>query len=244
MGKLIVAAALALVVGLFVGGLGPRAELARTRKELDEARLAATRAGGSNGVLPFALGGLLSQAGRGQPGRGTPPRFQVPPHQEPVVGGEAAPAPTEAQEGADGGRGVNGTAEAFAVAKAAAALRASQYRSAFAEAARLSPEADSALSAVVAEMNQELGKAATEIGAQLASRTRLAPRDMADIGARVLDVYRRADDRFKASLDQQGREALDKTDFDLLTQIDLGAVEGLAAQLSRLQMSEPSRSAQ
>ena len=51
---------------------------------------------------------------------------------------------------------------------------------------------------------------------------------MADIGAQVLDIYRQADDRFKAGLDDNGRSALDRTDFDLLTQVDLGAFERLA----------------
>jgi hypothetical protein len=57
---------------------------------------------------------------------------------------------------------------------------------------------------------------------------------MADIGARVLDIYRRADDQFKASLDENGRAAARKTDFDLLTQIDVGAFERLGQTLETL----------
>jgi hypothetical protein len=59
---------------------------------------------------------------------------------------------------------------------------------------------------------------------------------MADVGAKVLDIYRRADDRFKAGLDQRGRQALEATDFDLLTQVDLGAFERLAERLSTMDL--------
>jgi hypothetical protein len=88
-------------------------------------------------------------------------------------------------------------------------------------------------------MNAELTKVADEVANQLRGRPKLAPRDMADIGARVLDVYRQADDRFKQTLDQRGKAALQNTDFDLLTQVDLGAFERLAEQVADVQVATP-----
>jgi len=48
--KLVVIAAVALLAGLFIGGIGPRAELRQARKELAEAKEAAARARSSASV--------------------------------------------------------------------------------------------------------------------------------------------------------------------------------------------------
>jgi hypothetical protein len=233
MGKLIVVAALALVAGIFIGGVGPRAELARTRTELELAR-SASRGGGAS-ALPFALGlgGLVAaqnQARERAQAAPAPPRFQQPP--EHPAPGEARAAEVPGGEGAgdDGGNPLGGP-EVFAAARTAAALRAAQYREAFFHKAQLSREAQAAVNATVADMNRELAAATKELTAALGDRPKVSPRDMADVGARVLDIYRRSDDRFKSGLDDHGRAAVEKTDFDLLTQIDIGALEGLARKM-------------
>jgi hypothetical protein len=126
----------------------------------------------------------------------------------------------------------------FAAAKTAADLRAAQFRSAFVDQADLDGQGQAALDATVAGMNAEFGRAADEIVAAMAAKQanheKLAPRDFADVGARVLDIYRRADDQFKAGLDQNGKTAMAKTDFDLLTQIDLGKFEQLGETLQNI----------
>jgi hypothetical protein len=236
MGKLIVAAALSLVVGIFIGGVGPRAELARTRKELELARGDAR--GGAASSLPFALGlgGLVAAQKEAQQRQAAqaPPRFQ-PPAEHPQPGeGPAGEAPRAAEPG-EGGPEQRRGPEVFAVARTAAALRAAQYREAFFARAQLSPENQAAVTATVTDMNRELGIAAEELTRELGRRPKLGPRDMADVGARVLDIYRRADDRFKAGLDEHARAAVEQTDFDMLTQIDLGAVEGLAEKIADMQ---------
>ena len=53
--KTVVAAAIALLAGLFFGGMGPRSELRQVKKELAEAKEAAARAR-SSAALPLALG--------------------------------------------------------------------------------------------------------------------------------------------------------------------------------------------
>jgi hypothetical protein len=115
-------------------------------------------------------------------------------------------------------------------------VRAAQFRAAFIEQAALPPQAQRTLDQTIASMNAELGRMADQVAAQLESKPKLAPRDMADVGAGVLDIYRKADDAFKASLDDRGRAALERTDFDLLTQVDLGAFERLADRLSTMEL--------
>src|SRR5436190_672942 len=80
--KIVIPVALALLFGLFLGGLGPRAELARAKKELADAKEAAAREG-SGASLPLALGvgGLVAAAERARDQGETarrPPRFVVP----------------------------------------------------------------------------------------------------------------------------------------------------------------------
>lgn len=243
-GKIIVAAAVALLLGIFIGGLGPRAELARTKEALAEAETRAQQAGTS---LPLALGlrslvEARAQAEQTAPGeRRDVPRFVPPANDE-----APAPPPRPSVEiEANRTRGDAGTeerrsrADAFRTAKAAADLRAAQYRTAFLDEAKLGPAGVTAVDTSVKTMNDELGRAADEIVKDLAARReraeRLAPRDLADIGARVLDIYRRADDQFKAALDDNGRAAVRKTGFDLLTQIDVGAFERLAETIETLE---------
>jgi hypothetical protein len=117
-------------------------------------------------------------------------------------------------------------------------VRAAQFRSAFVEQAQLTPAGQAALDATITGMNAELGRATDEIVAALtakqANHEKVSPRDFADVGARVLDIYRRADDQFKAGLDQNGKSAMAKTDFDLLTQIDLGKFEQLGETLQAI----------
>lgn len=226
--KTVIVGAVGLLLGLFLGGFGPRAELRRTQRELADAKEAAARAG-SQGILPLALGlGALGGAPApssppGESGRPVP-RFQVQP-------GSADESPRDRRNRPDGGarRRFGLDAQGFAAAKAAADLRSAQYRSAFVEAAALPPEKQQALDQLVAQMNGELAKAADELAESLKVRgQKLTPRDFADVGARVFDIYRRHDDQFKASLDDAGKTALGKTDFDLFTQFDVGGFQRLA----------------
>ena len=134
MGKTLVAAALALLAGLFVGGIKPRMELKRVRAELEQARAASQRGAGS-AALPLALGvGSLvaaqqqAQGGADRRAGPKPPRF--------VDATPGVPEPA----GANPKTEVSG----LAAAKTAADLRAAQYRAAFLQEAKLSPRAQAA----------------------------------------------------------------------------------------------------
>jgi hypothetical protein len=232
--KIVVAAAIALLAGLFFGGMGPRAELRQVRKELAEAKEAAARAR-SSANLPLALGmgSLMAARDRAQ----SVPRFVVP-------DGSAAPEPP--RERSDGGRARrlfgDGGAQAFAAMKSAADLRAAQFRTAFVEEAGLTPEKEQSLQGVIDKMNQEFAKAADEIAESLTAKgQKVKPRDMADIGARLLEIYRKADDGFTAGLDDAGRAAQSRTQFDVLTQVDIGSFKRLAETMEALGVSQPLR---
>jgi hypothetical protein len=228
--RTVVVGAAALLLGLFLGNIGPKAELRAAKKELEEAKKAGPRAMAG---LPFALGmgSLAAARERAQ----SVPRFVAP-----DGGARAEAEPSRPRERrrffADGG------ADAFAAAKSAADLRAAQFRAAFFEEARLTPERQTAVQQVIDHMNTDFGKEADEIAETLRKKgQKVRPRDMADIGARLLDVYRRSDDALNATLDENGRAARDQTEFDVLTQVDLGAFRRLGATMEALGVSEMGR---
>jgi hypothetical protein len=91
-------------------------------------------------------------------------------------------------------------------------------------------------------MNQEFAKAADEIAETLKAKgQKVKPRDMADIGSKLLEIYRRADDAFTAGLDDNGRAAQNRTQFDVLTQVDIGSFRRLAETMEALGVSQPLR---
>jgi len=248
MARTIVIAAAALLLGLFVGGIGPRREVTVVKQELTEAKAAAAR-GGSAAAASFALGlgSLMAAQEQAREQASRAPRFNPPPPEEMAVR-RAEEQPRPGRAGADAGAEVRrgpfglGDEATFKAATAAADLRAAQYRAAFLEEANLSPEQQAAFEDSIARMNAELAQAANEVAATLGARAKkLVPRDMADVGARALDIYRRADDKFKAGLDDQGRAAVEKTDFDILTQVDLGGLRRLAETVDQLGVSTPRR---
>jgi hypothetical protein len=233
--KIVVAAAIALLAGLFFGGMGPRAELRQVRKELAEAKEAAARAR-SSANLPLALGmgSLMAARDRAQ----SVPRFVVP------DGGAASADPP--RDRPDGGRARrlfgDGGAEAFATMKTAADLRAAQFRTAFVDEAGLTPEKEQTFQGIIDKMNQEFAKAADEIAETLKAKgQKVRPRDMADIGAKLLEIYRKTDDAFTAGLDDNGRAAQSRTQFDVLTQVDIGSFKRLAETMESLGMSQSLR---
>jgi hypothetical protein len=249
MGRTIVVAAVALLLGVFVGGIGPRRELSATKKELEAAKVEAS-GGGSAAALPFALGmgSLMAAQERARTQEPAAPRGP-----RPVELKTLPPAPNHVSEGsvhiendeADAAAARSprlgfGDEQAFAAAKVAGDVRAAQYRAAFFEAANLPPEKRAAFEETVKKMNDELARAADDLAQGLATRTRkMSPREMADVGARVLEIYRGTDDRFKATLDDGARAALEKTDFDILTQVDIGAFRRLGETMQSRGVSEP-----
>ncbi len=238
--KTILTAALALIVGLFLGSLPLRSELRKTKDELAAAKDDAARAGNSMSLpLVLGLGSLAAARGQGgAPGqRAGVPNFIVP-DASPSVGDEGGRGPDRP----DGGRRRGFSAEGMVAAKAAADLRAAQFRTAFFDEARLPPDKQAAVEGVIKTMNDELGKAADELAEKLRTGDQKAsPRDMADIGVKLLEVYRRGDDQLKASLDPDAKAAKEKTNFDLFNQVDVGAFTKLGETLDKVGVSDVAR---
>ncbi|HEY0707482.1 MAG TPA: hypothetical protein VGG33_11830, partial [Polyangia bacterium] len=160
-GKVIVAAAIALLLGIFIGGLGPRAELARAQEARAEAEARARQAGGAG--LPLALGLGSLAAARAQADRAASdertrvPRFVPSDPNRDDVAPDAGANPREIAiaRGAnpvDVDAGAATRRNAFRAAQAAADLRAAQFRAAFLEEARLPPAGVAAVDASVKTM--------------------------------------------------------------------------------------------
>jgi hypothetical protein len=242
--KTVVLAALALIVGLVLGGLAPRAELRRVEKELAAAREQAARAREAPAALPLALGLGSLVAARDEQARAAGPRGPVPKFVDPGTGGvgDEAPArpPKDAGPEAGGRRGLS--PEALATARAAAELRAAQFRAAFFEEARLPPDRVAQVERTIATMNEELGRVATEAAEALRARgQKLQTRDFADLGVKLLSVYQRADDGLKATLDVTALAAKERTGFDLSNQVDLGAFGTLVEAAEALGVDDRAR---
>jgi hypothetical protein len=180
------------------------------------------------------MGSLMAARDRAQ----SVPRFVVP------DGGAAAEPSGPRPDGGGRNRRLfgDGGAEAFAAMKSAADLRAAQFRTAFFEEAGLPPEKEQTFQGTIDKMNEEFAKAADEIAETLKAKgQKVRPRDMADIGAKLLEIYRRADDSFTAGLDDNGRAAQARTQFDVLTQVDIGSFRRLAETMEALGVSQPLR---
>jgi hypothetical protein len=236
--RTVVIAAGALLIGLFVGGIGPRAELRQVQKELADAKETAAR-GRSSAALPLALGMGTLMAARDRATE-SPPRFVVP---DASPGNQPGKAENQPGKGERRRRLLgDGGAEAFAAMKTAADVRAAQFRTAFVEEGGLTPEKEQTFQKTIDQMNQEFAKAADDIAETLRTKgQKVRPRDMADIGAKLLDIYRRADDSFSAGLDEDGRRAQARSQFDVLTQVDIGAFKKLAETMETLGVSQPLR---
>lgn len=147
--KVVAAAAVALVVGFLLGGIGPRRELQASRhtvtslqEELEAARKRAGR--GAARYLPFPA---FDDVPRTVPAA-TPARTPV------AEGGEPAVSPTRTPPSA---------MEAFETALAAQRMRARQSRQALAEKARLSEREIEEIDAIVDRMNEALAEHSKEI---------------------------------------------------------------------------------
>lgn len=226
-------AAIALLLGIFVGGLTPRAEVRRLRDALSEARAAAESTGGRGAPLALGMGSLF--AARERADRAAVARVSAEPAAAPPRDVDAAAADAG---GNDGGRhrpfrGL-GDRKAFEAAKAAADVRAAQFRQAFLEEAHLPPEREAQLDELIKKMNLDFAAEAQKVAALVGEKgDKLAPREMVDVGVRMAQVYQRADDGLRQMLTPAELAAGEKTKFDVLTQVDLGAFETVSQAMER-----------
>lgn len=210
----------ALVLGLVLGGLGPRSELRAAQQELfDQQKKCANSAGSAAGV-EFAklLGQSMEQrradkaasaASGGAPGDVGPLTVEGGPEGSDGATGSGKPR----QPGDDGG-----SAEQIEAAKEMLALRSHQARAALIEDADPSADQLKLIDQTLADMNQALLASARDFADRSLAEGTMSRRDVMSFGADSLSLLVDAEDRLLGALTPDQRaavrdEATDPTSF-------------------------------
>ncbi|MCA9489524.1 MAG: hypothetical protein KC621_06360 [Myxococcales bacterium] len=228
-------AAVALVVGLVIGGLGPRSEARGLREKLDE--LSSRECASGND-----MGKQIAEVFRGRPLASNLPDVQV---DEPTAEPETEPASDEEPRSRRGKRGqgfqidIDGEdgsepqtpEEAVAMAREAMELRRTQARAALAEAG-VSDEQLSSIDEAMDRMNQDLSALTETFVATVQEGGEPDRREMMMFAADTLDVLLEGEDALYGVLDEEQRADIDDAALDPFSYIDGGVVDALM-QLER-----------
>ncbi len=204
----LVVGAVALLVGLVAGGLGPRAEVRGLRAEID-----AHECGPASGILgDWLLGGAFPP--RGAPG---PAPIVATPQPAVEVPGEPTEAPKE-----DTGR-FEAPTDGIAAMEDALSLRYTQARASLAEHASDGQMVD--IDGVVATMNDDLAVLVEDFVHALDSGEGPSRRDMMVYAAETLDVMIRTEDELYDLLTAGQIAAMEDSALDPFSYIDPSLVE-------------------
>jgi hypothetical protein len=217
-------AGFAVVVGLVVGGLGPRSELRDLRERLADADARA---------CDRPVGSDIASVFRGRPWE--PPRDDVP------TDDAAAPAPADPPD--EGGH-VEITIgddvddappeESMDAMRDAMELRRTQSVAALREQARASDAQMASVEAITEDMNRELHSLATDFVETVTEAGGEPGRhDMMVFAADTLDVLLAAEEQLYGTLDEDQRAAVDEEATDPLSFVDGRILEVLAELDSR-----------
>lgn len=216
--------ALALVLGVVLGGLLPRAEVRRLKGEIAELHDRECRTGvGSD------LAGLLLRppirAGDDEP-------FEEP---EPFADPADPTDPAHPGAADDGGPPPIPEGEGLGeleTAKTALRLRATQARASLFEDAAPDESQAEAFDAAVEDMNAELHDLAEDMVDRFREGGEPTRREAMVFAADVLDVVISAEDRMAESLDPEQREVVDEAALDPFSYIDPSLLD-LLSELDR-----------
>lgn len=222
--RALIAAALALLVGVVLGGFGPREELHEAERriaELEAQDCSPALAGGLASLL--AAGAARSAAA---PPADTGDRPDAPPRSKREAESARPSAPPDAARPLDrptppGARG----GDRLDSARAAMDLRRAQARAALIEEAAPDDAQLDALDAAVDEMNDELFVLADEAMARLESGETPERRDVMVFAADALDILITADERLASALDPEQRAAVDEAALDPFSYVDPGLLD-------------------
>ncbi|MCB9687832.1 MAG: hypothetical protein H6738_19085 [Alphaproteobacteria bacterium] len=226
-------AAVALVVGLVIGGLGPRSEARGLREKIDELSSRECASGSD-------MGKQIAEVFRGRPLASNLPDVQV---EEPAVvvsePGSEAPRARRGKRGKglqidiDGEEGSEPQTpeEAVAMAREAMELRRTQARAALSEAG-VSDEQLSSIDAAMDRMNQDLSALTETFVATVQEGGEPDRREMMMFAADTLDVLLEGEDALYGVLDEEQRADIDDAALDPFSYIDGGVVDALM-QLER-----------
>ncbi len=223
-------AAVALVVGLVVGGLGPRSEARGLREQLEEAQAKECERGGG-------MGREIAQVFRGRPLEDNLPA----PGEEPVAvdlkgkgvvveGGERRGprfrAEAEREGGGEGEGPEPSPEEAMKLAREAMELRRTQARAALEEAGATEEQLTS-IDDAMDRMNDDLAALTETFVATVQEGGEPDRREMMMFAADTLDVLLEGGDALFGSLSDEQRADIDEAALDPFSYIDGAVVDEL-----------------
>jgi hypothetical protein len=218
--RLIGVGVFASVLGLVLGGLGPRSEVRALKAQLEEVETCETS----------GIGRQLASAFQGRPwqGRGedTEVRVERAPEVQPVAEGrEATPQIQLDFGGEDGGPQPEDMEQGMEMMRDAMSLRQTQARAALDEEASPSDEQWDAIDGAIQDMNADLQDLAGELVDTLGSGQEPTRREAMLFAADTLDVMLEADERLYESLTPDQRENMAEDVIDPFAHIDPGVVD-------------------
>lgn len=220
----LLAAVVALVIGLVVGGLGPRGELRRVEKKLAELE---------ERPCQGRTGAEIAKIFQGRPWEeGNVKVPEPPPVPAPVDDAEEADEPED-----DGGFRIEfntdgsdsepqDVGEAMKLAREALDLRHEQAMAALREDARPTPEQEEQLGRVLDQMNDDLIGLAEELRDQM-ELGEPSRRDAMLYAAETLDVFLTAEDDLRGVFDDDQIAALQEESLDPMSYVDPGLIDVL-----------------
>jgi hypothetical protein len=221
----------ALLVGLVVGGLGPRAQVRALEKQLAEAEECPTS----------TMGTELANVFRGRPWDGDRPPPAPAPVPDPVP---EAPEPEPEEEGGfqitfgdDGGEDPESMTkedidQQLVLAREAMELRYAQAREALIQDADPTEEQLAAIDDAMAMMNDDLAALATELTAVINNGEEPTRRETMEFAADTLDVLLGAEDSLTAALSEDQVAELQPESLDPMSYVDPAIVD-ILGQLNR-----------
>lgn len=224
--RLFVIAALSLIGGIVIGGLGPRQELRALRAQMAE--LEETDC--PNETISKDLAALFGAAGGARsPERAEADRLAAenPEVAEQLDEMDAARDEARAEMG-DALRENAANADELKAARTALELRRAQARAALVEDAAPSEAQLDDIDAAVTEMNAGLNQLASELVEMMARGEEPSRRDAMAFAADALDTLIIAEDRIAATLDDDQLESVDDQAIDPFSYVDPALVDVLA----------------
>lgn len=221
-------AVFALLVGLVVGGLGPRAEVRSLEKRLAEAEECPNS----------TMGSEIANVFRGRPWDGAKAAPAVPNPEPTPDGEEPVEEGTKVQWSFDSGKASSEGMtkdeidESIDLAREAMELRFTQAREALVQDADPSDEQLAAIDDAIASMNSDLTDLATELTTTLANGDEPGRRETMEFAADTLDVLLSAEDTLLSTLDEDQRASLQTESLDPMSYVDPSIVD-ILGQLNR-----------
>lgn len=224
--RLFVIAALSLIGGIVIGGLGPRQELRALRAQMAELE----EKDCPNETISKDLAALFGAAGGARsPERAEADRLAAenPEVAEQLDEMDAARDEARAEMG-DALRENAANADELKAARTALELRRAQARAALVEDAAPSEAQLDDIDAAVTEMNAGLNQLASELVEMMARGEEPSRRDAMAFAADALDTLIIAEDRIAATLDDDQLESVDDQAIDPFSYVDPALVDVLA----------------